>query len=146
MLEFVLFDVIYEDDVFVVINKLVGFVVYLVVGNWSGMIFNGFLYCYGDVVVGLLCVGIVYWFDKEIFGLMVVVCMLVVQMDFVCQLQVCMVKCCYFVLVWGMMFEVGMIDVLIGCDLCECMCMVVVIGVLGKFVCMYFCMVDICLW
>lgn len=74
--EDILFEVIFEDDDLIVINKFVGMVVYLVSGMFSGILVNVFLYYCGDILLGVggeKCSGIVYWIDKEIFGFLVVV-------------------------------------------------------------------------
>lgn len=42
--EDIFFDIVFEDDIFIVINKLVGLVVYLGSGNWFGIMMNGLLY------------------------------------------------------------------------------------------------------
>lgn len=68
-------EVLYEDEYVFVINKLVGLVVYFGVGNFIGMLVNVLLFC-DLLLVVLLCVGIVYWLDKDISGVMVIVCML----------------------------------------------------------------------
>lgn len=72
LLEDILLDVLFEDEYLLVINKLVGLVVYLGVGNYSGILVNVLLFC-DLLVVVLLCVGIVYCLDKDISGVMVVV-------------------------------------------------------------------------
>lgn len=65
-------NIVYEDEYILVINKLVDLVVYLGVGNLSGIVLNVLLnYCLE--IDKVLCVGIVYCFDKDMMGLMVVV-------------------------------------------------------------------------
>lgn len=81
--EFVIFKVqcmdlkiVYEDEDVIVVDKFVGMVVYLVVGNWFGILVNVFFYYCCDSLLGVggvLCLGIVYRFDKDIIGLIVVV-------------------------------------------------------------------------
>lgn len=126
------FVVVYEDEYLFVFDKVFGMVVYLVVGNWFGMVMNGLLVCY-LVVVMLFCVGIVYCLDKDISGLMVVGKMLVVVMVLVWMIVVCEVYCEYFVLVWGGVLEEMVVDVLLWCDFVLWVKMVVLLG--GKFLC-----------
>lgn len=65
-------NIVYEDEYILVINKFVDLVVYLGVGNLSGIVLNVLLnYCLE--IDKVLCVGIVYCFDKDMMGLMVVV-------------------------------------------------------------------------
>lgn len=50
-------------------------VVYLVLGYISGIFVNGFMYYCIDLlgINGVMCLGIVYCIDKDIFGLLMVV-------------------------------------------------------------------------
>lgn len=58
-----------------VVNKFCGMVVYLVFGYYSGMFVNGLMVYCKDLfgINGVMCFGIVYWIDKDIFGLFMVV-------------------------------------------------------------------------
>lgn len=65
------FDVIFEDEHLLVINKPVGLVVHPAPGNWSGTLLNGLLE--RDLKAVLLPrAGIVHRLDKDTSGLMVV--------------------------------------------------------------------------
>lgn len=74
--EVIVLNVVYEDDDLIVIDKFVGMVVYFVFGVFLGMLVNVLLYYCVDSLLGIggvVCLGIVYWIDKEILGLLVVV-------------------------------------------------------------------------
>jgi len=125
-------EVVYEDDVLVVINKPAGMVVHPAAGNWSGTVLNGLLHRYGDAAAGLPRAGIVHRLDKETSGLMVVARTLEAQTDLVRQLQARTVKRRYLALVWGNMPDEGTIDAPIGRDPRERTRMAVVTGASGK--------------
>lgn len=72
-----LLNIVYEDDDIIVINKLCDFVVYFGAGQVDKIVFNVLLFYY-LLIVEVLCVGIVYCFDKDMMGLMVVVKMVFV--------------------------------------------------------------------
>ncbi|KVP38277.1 RluA family pseudouridine synthase [Burkholderia ubonensis] len=139
-------DIVYEDDVLVVINKPAGLVVHPAAGNWSGTILNGLLHRYGDAAAGLPRAGIVHRLDKETSGLMVVARTLAAQTDLIRQLQARTVKRRYFALVWGTMPDEGTIDAPIGRDPRERTRMAVVTGASGKPARTHFRTVDTCLW
>jgi 23S rRNA pseudouridine1911/1915/1917 synthase len=65
------FEVIFEDEHLLVINKPVGLVVHPAPGNWSGTLLNGLLERYPKAVL-LPRAGIVHRLDKDTSGLMVV--------------------------------------------------------------------------
>jgi 23S rRNA pseudouridine1911/1915/1917 synthase len=65
------FEVIFEDEHLLVINKPVGLVVHPAPGNWSGTLLNGLLARYEKAVL-LPRAGIVHRLDKDTSGLMVV--------------------------------------------------------------------------
>jgi 23S rRNA pseudouridine1911/1915/1917 synthase len=138
--------IVYEDDVLVVIDKPAGLVVHPAAGNWSGTILNGLLHRYGDAAAGLPRAGIVHRLDKETSGLMVVARTLEAQTDFVRQLQARTVKRRYLALVWGSMPGVGTIDAPIGRDPRERTRMAVVTGAAGKSARTHFRTVDTALW
>ncbi len=69
------FDVVFEDDHVIVINKPAGLVVHPGAGNHDGTLVNGLLYHCGDSLSGIGGVarpGIVHRLDKGTSGLMVV--------------------------------------------------------------------------
>lgn len=66
----------YEDEYLVVINKLCGMVVYFGVGNFENIFVNVFLYKFRgrfSSINGVIRFGIVYRFDKDILGFLIVV-------------------------------------------------------------------------
>jgi 23S rRNA pseudouridine1911/1915/1917 synthase len=65
------FEVIFEDEYLLVINKPVGLVVHPAPGNWSGTLLNGLLERDSHAVM-LPRAGIVHRLDKDTSGLMVV--------------------------------------------------------------------------
>lgn len=69
--EKVAFDVIFEDEHLLIINKPVGLVVHPAPGNWSGTLLNGLLERDPKAVL-LPRAGIVHRLDKDTSGLMVV--------------------------------------------------------------------------
>lgn len=68
-------DIYYEDQDVLVVNKFCGMVVYLVFGYFMGIFVNGFMvYCMDFFGInGVMCLGIVYRIDKDMFGLLMVV-------------------------------------------------------------------------
>ena len=65
------FEVVYEDESVLVINKHAGLVVHPAPGNWSGTLMNGLLHTYPRQKL-LPRAGIVHRLDKDTSGLMVV--------------------------------------------------------------------------
>jgi 23S rRNA pseudouridine1911/1915/1917 synthase len=68
-------DIVYEDEVLLVINKPSGLVVHPAAGNPSGTLVNALLYHCGDTLSGIggvLRPGIVHRIDKDTSGLLVV--------------------------------------------------------------------------
>jgi 23S rRNA pseudouridine1911/1915/1917 synthase len=65
------FELIYEDDEMLVINKPAGLVVHPAPGNWSGTLLNGLLHRF-ESQSKLARAGIVHRLDKETSGLMMV--------------------------------------------------------------------------
>ena len=68
------FDVVYEDDYLVVVNKPAGIVVHPAPGNWRGTLVNGLVYRYPEMrqMTNWLRPGIVHRLDMGTSGLMVV--------------------------------------------------------------------------
>ena len=68
-------DIVYEDDMIIVINKPSGMVVHPAPGNYSGTLVNALLYHCRDSlsgVGGVMRPGIVHRIDKDTSGLLVV--------------------------------------------------------------------------
>lgn len=106
-------DVVYEDDVLLVINKPAGLVVHPAAGNWSGTMLNALLYYLPELVEIPRC-GIVHRLDKDTSGLLVVAKSLEAQTSLVRQLQARTVKREYRAIVWGQLWRNGSVDQPIG--------------------------------
>ncbi len=67
-------DVVYEDDVLLVVNKAAGMVVHPAPGNWSGTLVNALLGRGGDLSTagGAERAGLVHRLDKDTSGLLIV--------------------------------------------------------------------------
>lgn len=67
------FDVVYEDEYILVINKPSGLVVHPAPGNWSGTLVNGLVYRYPEfrLMTNRLRPGIVHRLDSGTSGLMI---------------------------------------------------------------------------
>ncbi len=68
------FDVIFEDQYIIVVNKPAGIVVHPAPGNWTGTLVHGLLYRYPDIgnIGNVLRPGIVHRLDEATSGLLVV--------------------------------------------------------------------------
>lgn len=106
-------DVIYEDDVLVVINKPAGLVVHPGSGNWRGTLLNALLH-HAAQLSAVPRAGIVHRLDKETSGLLVVAKTLEAQTSLVRQLQKHTVKRDYLALVLGQVSAEGWIDAPVG--------------------------------
>lgn len=106
-------DVVYEDEVLMVINKPAGLVVHPAAGNWTGTLLNGLLH-YCPALRGVPRAGIVHRLDKDTTGLMVVAKTLAAQTDLVRQLQERTVRRSYLALVWGHPVSNGRVDAAIA--------------------------------
>ena len=80
------FEVVYEDDAVVVVNKPAGLVVHPGAGNPGGTLMNGLLYRYPELM-SVPRAGIVHRLDRDTTGLMVVAKTLAAQTNLVRQLQ-----------------------------------------------------------
>lgn len=107
------FDVVYEDDDLIIINKPVGLVVHPGAGNWSGTLLNGLLHRWPHLA-GIPRAGIVHRLDKDTSGLMVVAKTLLTQTDLVRQLQERTVSREYVAMVWGQPVSNGKVEAAIG--------------------------------
>jgi len=103
------FEVVYEDDAIVVVNKPVGLVVHPAAGNSHGTLVNGLLYRYPDQAQ-LPRGGIVHRLDKETSGLMVVAKSLLAHTELVRQLQHRTVHREYQAITVGVMTGGGIVD------------------------------------
>ncbi|MBV8380118.1 MAG: RluA family pseudouridine synthase [Paucibacter sp.] len=65
------FEIVFEDEHLLVVNKAPGMVVHPAAGNWSGTLMNGLL-AYHEPAFSLPRAGIVHRLDKDTSGLMVV--------------------------------------------------------------------------
>ena len=65
------FEVLYEDEDIIVVNKPAGLVVHPAAGHWNGTLLNGLLFRYPELT-RVSRAGIVHRLDKETSGLMVV--------------------------------------------------------------------------
>ncbi|CAN5390924.1 hypothetical protein BH09PSE6_BH09PSE6_25010 [soil metagenome] len=97
-------DIVYQDDVIIVIDKPAGLVVHPGAGNWTGTLLNGLLH-HDPALARVPRAGIVHRLDKETSGLMVVARTLEAQTQLVRQLQARSVSRRYFALCWGVPAE-----------------------------------------
>ncbi len=106
-------DIVYEDDVLMVVNKPAGLVVHPAAGNWGGTLLNALLFHDAKLADIPRC-GIVHRLDKDTSGLLVVAKTLEAQTSLVRQLQARTVKREYRAIVWGQMWRNGKVDQPIG--------------------------------
>lgn len=79
-------DVVYEDDVVIVLNKPVGMVVHPGAGNWTGTLVNALLYHYPKLDL-LPRAGLVHRIDKDTSGLLMVAKTKSAQLHLMAQLK-----------------------------------------------------------
>lgn len=108
-------DVVYEDEVLLVLNKPAGLVVHPGAGHWSGTVLNGLLHHYPQLLE-VPRAGIVHRLDKDTSGLMVVAKTLRAQNNLVSQLQARTVQRIYRAVVDGIVPFDGKIKGSIGRD------------------------------
>jgi 23S rRNA pseudouridine1911/1915/1917 synthase len=106
-------DIVFEDDILLVINKPAGLVVHPAAGNWSGTLLNALLYQWPHLSEIPRC-GIVHRLDKDTTGLLVVAKSLEAQTSLVRQLQARTVKREYRAIVWGQLWRNGSVNEPIG--------------------------------
>lgn len=106
-------DIIYEDEVLLVVNKPAGLVVHPAAGNWGGTLLNALLFHDAKLADIPRC-GIVHRLDKDTSGLLVVAKTLEAQTSLVRQLQARTVKREYRAIVWGQMWRNGTVNQPIG--------------------------------
>lgn len=109
------FEVLYEDDDIIVVNKPAGLVVHPASGHWRGTLLNGLLFRYPELA-RVSRAGIVHRLDKETSGLMVVARNEAARTDLVRQLQARTVGREYWAIVVGLAPEAGYVDRSIGRD------------------------------
>lgn len=107
------FEVVYEDETIIVVNKRAGLVVHPAGGNWTGTLLNGLLFRYPELRT-IPRAGIVHRLDKDTTGLMVVARTSLAQTDLVRQLQERTVKRTYRAITEGVVPYDGTISTLIG--------------------------------
>ena len=109
------FEVVYEDDAVVVVNKPAGLVVHPGAGNPGGTLMNGLLYRYPELM-SVPRAGIVHRLDRDTTGLMVVAKTLAAQTNLVRQLQERTVKREYWAVTIGSAAPDFVVEVPIGRD------------------------------
>jgi len=107
------FEVVFEDEHVVVVNKAVGLVVHPGAGNPNGTLLNGLLYRYPELA-NVPRAGIVHRLDKDTSGLMVVARTLQAHTSLVAQLQARTVDRRYEAIAEGCMTGGGVIDKNLG--------------------------------
>ena len=95
------FEVLYEDEDIIVVNKPAGLVVHPAAGHWNGTLLNGLLFRYPELT-RVSRAGIVHRLDKETSGLMVVARNEASRTDLVRQLQARTVGREYWAIVLGL--------------------------------------------
>jgi 23S rRNA pseudouridine1911/1915/1917 synthase len=106
-------DILFEDDVLVVINKPPRLVVHPGAGNWEGTLLNALLH-HAPQLESIPRAGIVHRLDKDTSGAMVVAKTLVAQTALVRQLQARTMRREYLALVEGVVQSGGTIEAPIG--------------------------------
>ncbi len=109
------FDVLYEDEDLIVIDKPAGLVVHPAAGHWRGTLLNGLLFRYPELKK-VSRAGIVHRLDRETSGLMVVARTEVSRTSLIRQLQARTVCREYWAIVLGLAPEMGFVDTPIGRD------------------------------
>ncbi|QRN41016.1 MAG: 23S rRNA pseudouridine(1911/1915/1917) synthase RluD [Neisseriaceae bacterium] len=107
------FDIVFEDEDLIVIDKPTNLVVHPAAGNWSGTLLNGLLF-HDPKLSHIPRAGIVHRLDKDTTGLMVVAKNIITQTNLVKQLQTRQVKRIYRAIVNGIVPYDGKIETLIG--------------------------------
>lgn len=105
--------VVYEDDVLLVIDKAVGLVVHPGSGNWSGTLLNALLH-HAPGLSAVPRAGIVHRLDKDTSGLMVVAKTIETQTELVRQMQARSIRRHYLAVVHGDVEHPGVVEEPIG--------------------------------
>lgn len=112
------FDIIYEDDAIIVVNKPKGMVVHPAAGNYSGTLVNALMEYCGDTlsdINGIIRPGIVHRIDKDTSGILVVAKNNIAHENLSAKLKDHDIKRVYVALVDGVIREEsGKIDAPIG--------------------------------
>jgi 23S rRNA pseudouridine1911/1915/1917 synthase len=103
------FEIVYEDEHIIVINKAAGMVVHPGAGNWEGTLLNALLH-YAPQLQHVPRAGIVHRLDKDTTGLLVVAKTIAAQTNLVQQLQARTVKREYRAIVWGQVWKDGKVE------------------------------------
>ena len=106
-------DIVYEDEVVLVINKPAGLVVHPGAGNMDGTLSNALLH-HEPALEHVPRAGVVHRLDKDTSGLLVVARSLVAQKSLVEQLQARAFERDYLALAMGLMTAGGTVDAPIG--------------------------------
>lgn len=107
------FELVYEDEHLLVINKPVGLVTHPAPGNRDRTLLNGLLFCYPELEL-LPRAGTVHRLDRDTSGLMVVARNLVSQHKLVRQLQARSVTRVYEAVVYGVIRQSATVSQPIG--------------------------------
>ena len=106
-------NILYEDDVLIIINKPAGLVIHPGNGNWHGTLLNALLH-HAPQLENVPRAGIVHRLDKDTSGLLVVAKTVEAQINLVRQLQQRTMKRDYLALALGEVKRSGSIDAAIG--------------------------------
>jgi 23S rRNA pseudouridine1911/1915/1917 synthase len=107
------FEIVYEDEAILVVNKPAGLVVHPAVGNRSGTLVNALLH-HCPILSHIPRAGIVHRLDKDTTGLMVVAKSLEAQTQLVAALQARTIKRQYEAVVYGILPAGGTVNAPIG--------------------------------
>lgn len=116
------FEVLYEDDVLLVLNKPVGLVVHPAPGHWTGTLVNALLHHFShsgelSTIGGKERPGLVHRLDKETSGLMVIAKTDLAHRALANQFKHHTISRTYEALTWGSLkHSTGRIDLAIGRD------------------------------
>lgn len=106
-------DIVFEDEVLIVINKAAGMVVHPAAGNYQGTLLNALLH-HAPELAQLPRAGIVHRLDKDTSGLLVIARTLPAHKSLVEQMQARTIKREYAAIVQGVMTAGGTVDAPIG--------------------------------
>ena len=106
-------EIVFEDDVLLVVNKPAGLVVHPGSGNWQGTLLNALLQ-HAPALSAIPRAGIVHRLDKDTSGLLVVARTLAAQADLARQLQAHSVKREYLAVAHGRIARSGTVEAPIG--------------------------------
>lgn len=116
------FDILYEDDVLLVLNKPVGLVVHPAPGHWTGTLVNALLHHFHhsgglSSIGGKERPGLVHRLDKETSGIMVIAKTDQAHRSLAHQFKYHTISRTYEALTWGLLKKTtGRIDLAIGRD------------------------------